>query len=109
MSRISNIAWAALGLSATLLLAGAAFAASYRGESLDGKRYQASILNADFGRYDNVEVRFQGDHAYVYMQGRSRLVLILDEEEISDPHRIPADDPRHGVTWEINLKELVGH
>ncbi len=109
MSRTSASAWAAAATLALALVAGAAVAASYRGESLDGKRYQASILNADFGRYDNVEVRFQGDHAYVYMHGRSRLVLILEDEEITDPHRIPADDPRHGVTWEIDLRELVGH
>lgn len=108
MNRITRYALAALGLLAGLLAAGPALPATYQGRNLDGKRFQASILNQDYGLVDNVEVKFHDEHAYVYLRGGWRLVLILQEEEITDPHHIPADDLRRGITWEINLKELIG-
>ena len=108
MSRVTRYALASLGLLAGLLAAGAALPATYRGRDLDGRRYQASILNQDHGLIDNVEVKFHDEHAYVYLRGGWRLVLILQDEEITDPHHIPADDLRHGITWEINLKEQIG-
>jgi hypothetical protein len=108
MRRTPPIALAVLGLLTGALAASVALPATYHGRDLDGRRYQASVLNADFGQIDNAEVRFQGDHAYVYIHGRTRLLLILEDEEIVDPHRIPAEDPRHGITWEIDLKELAG-
>ena len=108
MTRFTRYALAALGLIAGLLAAGAAIPATYHGRSLDGKRYQASILNPDHGLVDNVEVKFHDEHAYVYLRGGARLVLILEEEEVTDPHHIFADDLRRGITWEINLKELIG-
>ena len=106
-TRISALAGVGLVLVA-LCAAGAARSAVYRGRNLDGPRYQASVLNNDFGLLDDVEVKFHGDHAYVFVHGGGRLVLILQDEEIVDPHRILADDPKRGVVWEINLKELGG-
>jgi hypothetical protein len=69
-------------------------------------RYHGSILNADYGLADNVEIRFDGDRADVYLRGGGRLILILQSEDIADPHRIPADDLQRGIVWEINAKDL---
>jgi hypothetical protein len=96
----------ALCLLAALPVASAR-GATYHGRNVDGKRYQGSVLNQDFGLIDNVEIKFHGDHAYVYLRG-GRLLLILQDEEITDPHRIPADDPRRGTVWEIDVKDLGG-
>ena len=73
---------------------------------MDGRRYQASVLNPDYGLIDGVEIRFQSEHVYVYLHGGGRLVLILQDEDIADPRRIPADDPRRGIVWEIDVKDL---
>jgi hypothetical protein len=108
MNRTAPILLALTGLLAALAAAREAPAATFQGRSVDGPRYQASVLNYDFGMLDGVEVRFQYDHAYVYVRGGVRLVLVLQDEEIADPHRIPADDPRRGVVWEINVKDLRG-
>ena len=106
MNRIRPIALAIAGLLAALLAAEEAAAATFQGRSVDGRRYQASVLNHDYGLIDGVEVRFQSEHAYVYLHGGGRLVLILQDEEIADPRRIPADDPRRGIVWEIDVKDL---
>ncbi len=81
-------------------------AATYRGHSVDGRRFTGSIMNPDIGILDGVEIRFRDEHAYVTVRGVGRLVLILQDEEITDPHRIPADDPRRGVVWEIDVRDL---
>jgi hypothetical protein len=109
MTRIPAVASAALVfLWLALLAASTAHSATYQGRNVDGKRYQGSVLNNDYGLIDDVEIKFHGDHAYVYLHGGGRLVLILDEEEIVDPHRIPASDIKRGIVWEINVKDLVG-
>jgi hypothetical protein len=106
MNRIRSNALTVVGLLAVLLSVGEASAATFQGKSVDGRRYQASILNPDYGLIDGVEVRFQSEHVYVYLRGGGKLVLILQEEEIADPRRIPADDIRRGIVWEINVKDL---
>jgi hypothetical protein len=108
MSRIPPIALASSGLLAALLAAAPVLGATFQGKSVDGRRYQGSVLNNDYGLIDDVEIRFHAEHAYVYLRGGNRLVLILQEEDIVDPHRIPADDPRRGIVWEINVKDLGG-
>jgi hypothetical protein len=107
MNRSAPILLALGGLLAALI-AGEAGAATFQGRNVDGPRYQASLLNHDYGMLDAVEVRFQNDHAYVYVHGGGRLVLFLQEEDIADPHHILADDPRRGVVWEMNVKDLRG-
>jgi hypothetical protein len=88
------------------LAASPAGAATWRGHSVDGRRFAGSILNADIGKIDGVEIRFRDDHAYVNIRGYGRLVLILEDEEITDPHRILGDDLRRGVVWEIDVQDL---
>jgi hypothetical protein len=106
MGRITPIVLMLAGLLAAQLAAVEARAATFQGKSVDGRRYQASVLNQDYGLIDGVEVRFQSEHAYVYLRGGGRLVLILQDEDIADPHCIPADDPRRGIVWELNVKDL---
>ena len=108
MSRIPPIALAASALLAALPAAPPTLAATFQGRSVDGRRYQGSVLNNDYGLIDGVEIRFHSEHAYVYLHGGGRLVLILQDEDIADPHRIPADDPRRGIVWEINVMDLSG-
>ena len=84
MIRIAPLPLALAGLLAALLAAEGA-AATFQGRNVDGKRYQASVLNNDYGLIDAVEVRFQGEHAFVYLHGGGRLVLVLQDEEIVDP------------------------
>ncbi len=53
-------------------------------------------------------MRFHAEHAFIYLRGGGRIVLILQDETITDPHRIPADDPQRGVVWEISVMDLGG-
>lgn len=94
---------AALGLAAA---AGALRAAVYQGRNVDGRHYQGSIVNYDYGAYDNLDIQFHGERVFVTFPAGGRLVLILDDEEIQDPHHIRADDPRRGIAWEIDVKDL---
>ncbi len=101
--------WTALscaGVLVALLAVRGASAATFQGRNVDGRRFQASILNYDYGLVDPVEVRFQAEHAYVYLRGGGRLMLVLQDEDIADPRCIRADDPRRGVVWEIHVKDL---
>jgi hypothetical protein len=105
---IRATAVAALVVACALPLAAPpACAATYRGHSVDSRRYVGSITNADYGKVDGVEIRFRDEHAYVTIRGAGRLVLILQDEDIADPHRIAADDPRHGITWEIDVRDIT--
>jgi hypothetical protein len=106
MSRIRAISLAVAGLLAALLAVDDVAAASFQGRNVDGRRYQASVLNNDYGLIDAVEVCFQSERAYVYLVGGGKLVLVLQDEDIVDPHCIRADDPKRGTVWEINVKDL---
>lgn len=109
MSRDTRILTVVLAALAVGLAATASPAATYRGRGVDERSYRGSILNYDYGLIDNVEVRFHSEHAYVQLHGGGRLVLILQDEDIADPRRIPADDPLRGIVWEINLTDLGPH
>lgn len=98
---------AVLSLVGTFLQVTPATGAVYRNRNVDGKRYRATVSNFDYGTYENVEVRFQGDHAYLHFNAGGRVVLILEDEEILDPHEISAQDPRRGTTWVLDVKDLA--
>jgi hypothetical protein len=106
MNRIRPISLAIAALLAALLAVEEAAGATFQGRSVDGRRYQASVLNNDYGLIDAVEVRFDSERAFVYLHGGGRLVLVLQDEDIADPHCIRADDPKRGTVWEINVKDL---
>jgi hypothetical protein len=106
MSRDTRILAVVLASVTVCLAATTSPAASYHGRNVDDRRYQGSVLNYDYGMIDGVEVKFHADHAFVYLRGGGRLVLILQDENIVDPHRIPADDPQRGIVWEISVTDL---
>ena len=81
-------------------------AATWKGRSVDGPRFNASIVHDDFGAISNVDVKFNGHDVTVYLRGSSQLNLVLDEEEIADPRHIMARDHRRGIQWEINVRNL---
>jgi len=91
---------------AGMLLPATATAATYRGHSIDGRRYGASLKNDDIGTVVGVEVKFSGRDATVYVRGTSQLYLVLDEEEITDPRHIAAHDDKRGIEWEIDVRNL---
>jgi len=99
-------------LALTLVLATAtpapASAASYQGRNVDDHRYRGTVSNNDYGVYSNVEIKFQGERAYVYFASGTRLILNLEDEEITDPHSVAAHDPRRGIQWELDVKDLHG-
>jgi hypothetical protein len=98
---------AALLFATAILPVSPAAGAVYRNRNVDGKRYRATVSNSDYGTHENVEVRFQGDHAYLHFGAGGRVVLILEDEEILDPHEVPAHDPRRGITWVLDVKDLA--
>ena len=89
-----------------VLLPVVASAATFRGKSVDGRRFSASIMNDDFGAYPNVEVKFNGHNATVYFSGSTQIQLVLEDEDISDSRHIFAHDDRRGVQWEIDIRNL---
>ena len=89
-----------------VLLPAAVSAATYRGRSIDGPRYSASLVNDDLGALPNVEVKFSDHSVTVYLRGNSQLNLVLDEEDIGDPRHILAHDDRRGTDWEIDVHNL---
>lgn len=101
--------WFACVLGVALAVAwGPASAAVYRESSVDGRRYRGTLHHADYGRYENAEIRFRGEHVYVHFVQGGRLVLVLEDEDIQDPHEIMAYDPRRGITWELDVKDMAG-
>lgn len=102
---------ASAALSLTLFLVAVsspapASAARFHGKSVDGPRFHGSIINHDFGSFDDLEFRFQGETAYVYFPTGGRMVLILEDEEIANPRAISAHDPRRGIMWEIDVIDM---
>ena len=104
MRRIIIAVGLALGFAFPVL----APAATYQGKNVDTHRYRGSVSNNDYGVYNNVEIKFQGDRAYIQLASGARLILNLDEEDISDPRAIPAHDLRRGIQWEIEVVDLHG-
>jgi hypothetical protein len=83
-----------------------AHGATYQGRSVDGRWYSADLFNADAGLYREVQVRFNGDIAYVQIPRGPQLNLQLHDEAIVDPRDIPARDHRRGLEWTIDVKNL---
>ena len=88
-----------------LLIPAAVSAATWKGRSVDGPRFNASIVHDDLGAIPNVDVKFNGHDVIVYLRN-SQLNLVLDEEEIQDPRHIMARDHRRGIQWEISVRNL---
>lgn len=83
-----------------------ATAAHYRGKNVDGTWYTGDISHPDFGTLRNVSVRFEGERVMVQFSGGGQINAHLDDEEISDPHEIPARDHRRGIVWTLSVRDL---
>ena len=94
------------GFLLAVLLPASAFAATYRGRTIDGHRFSADILNDDFGALTGAEVKFSGWNVTVYLRGNSQLHLVLEDEDIADPRHVRAHDDTRGTDWEIDVRNL---
>jgi hypothetical protein len=92
-------------LALIAVLPGVTAAASYKDRSVDGKRYLGTCSNGTYGTYRNVEIEFRGDRATVHFS-TGRLLLVLDDEHITDPDDIGAYDARRGIRWDLTVRGL---
>lgn len=98
--RLPGLAWA------IALLALPATAATYQGHGCDDRWYDGKAVSTTYGAYE-CQIRFNGDRVYLKIPGSGlQIVGILDEEVISDPHEIVAQDPKRGVAWTIDCYNL---
>jgi hypothetical protein len=89
---------AACGLAAV-----AANAAVYKGRQVDGRWFEGRVVSDDFGAYD-CQVRFSGDRAMVRLTNYNLQVEgFLEDEAITDPHRILLHDPKRGMYWTLDV------
>ncbi len=94
-------------LAATLLCAAVpAHAATYRGRNVDRRTWHCNASTNDYGVFRDCEVRFDGERAYLTLPSGLRIVLILDEEHISDPREVVAFDHKRGLRWELDVLDL---
>lgn len=106
MRRLPSLIAAVVAVA--LCAVGAAGAATYKGRNVDDHWFQGRVVNNDFGAYD-VQVRFREDRAQVkFVQYNFQMEGFLEEEVISDPHRITVYDPLHGVYWTLDVFNFGG-
>jgi hypothetical protein len=100
---------ALLVLAATLAAATVpARAAVWQGRNVDGRTWHCDAMTNDFGRFNGCEVRFNGERAYLTLASGTRIILILEDEIIADPHQVVAFDHRRGIRWELDVHDLSG-
>jgi hypothetical protein len=92
--------------AAALALAGPAQAAHYRGRNVDDHTFHGRAFTNDYGRFEHLEIRFQSDRAILLFPSGLRIVLALEDEEITDPRSIPAYDHKRGIRWEIDVIDM---
>ncbi len=102
---------AAIALALIVLLAIPATpapAATYRGRDIDRRTWHCHASTNDYGIFRNAEVRFDGERAYLLLPSGPRIVLILEEEIITDPHQVVGYDHKRGLRWELDVLDLGG-
>lgn len=88
----------------SLLFATAAFGATYRGQSIDGKKFPASTrIN---GIIEPVTVRFDGKGCELWLKGEI-LPMRLHSEEIDDPAAVAVYDGRREFLLKVDLGGLL--
>lgn len=100
-----------LGIAITLLLlalavAAGAAAATFKGRGIDERCYEGTATSTTYGRYE-CRIKFHGDRVFFRPEGSSlQIVGTLDDEAIVDAHEIVAHDPRRGVDWTLDVRDL---
>ncbi len=95
-----------LALTGALVAALPAASAEYRGRNIDRHTWHCDASSNDFGVFRGLEVRFDGERAYLMFPRGGRIVLVLDDERITDPHAVTAYDHVRGVRWTLDLLDL---
>jgi len=84
----------------TLLLASAAFGATYKGKNIDGVKYSASTrIN---GIIEPVTVRFDGRSCEIWLKGEI-LPMRLQSEEIENPAAVSVYDGKRDLVLKVDL------
>lgn len=85
----------------SLILASAAFGATYKGESLDGKKLAASVrIN---GVVEPVTVRFEGKSVELWLKGEI-LTMKLTDEVLDDLNAVIVFDGKREFTIKVDLE-----
>lgn len=79
------------------------YPATYKGKSIDGKKYAAVVTNND-GELVSADVRFEGLIVYLYFEKWIHRVY-LAKQAIDDPLNIAANDGHHA--WKISLRDKL--
>ncbi len=86
---------------------GVLLAAEYQGSNIDGELYDALAKNRTQGSlWHRVKAEFDADDVFIYLQGGSRIRLMLDDEQIDDPSDINARDRDSGDWWILDVEGL---
>ena len=89
-------------LALLLLLVSSGFAATYKGQNIDGKKYSASVKSG--GVIHSISVSFEGKTAYLYFPKKEIVEVKLHSEVIDDLTAIEAFDGKSD--WIINVHDL---
>ncbi len=90
-----------LGVAATT-----AYPATYQGRPIDAHSWHCVARTNDYGKFPGCEVRFDGERAYLTLSSGLRIVLILEDEHILDPHGVVGYDHKRGLRWELDILDL---
>lgn len=101
MTRTAAALALALGLAAAAVPAAAA---TYKGRSVDERRYTGSVHSDLVGTLQGVQIRFNGPMIFVGATGQ--LVLEMRDEVITDPREIEAYDHRRGILWVVEVIDI---
>jgi hypothetical protein len=88
------------------MLSLSALSATYRGKSIDGKRYNAEIYSYGTSKYYDVAVSFKGSDCTIHWSNGGRITIDLDDEDIEDPHDISAFDYKKATYYDIDLVDF---
>jgi hypothetical protein len=100
-----------LGLSLGILgSAPSAAAAEYRGQRLDGRSFEATVLvlssnqKATAAKPKEAKVNFSGYQAIIYFDDGSYTIVELEDIKIRDRDNIKAVDRRNQTQWKLDLE-----
>ncbi len=94
-----------LGL-AVLFTPGLSFAATYKGQTLDGQVLPATALSENKTKTYDLTVMFQGTDAIVTFHDGRTLTLSMETETITDPHHLRVYNYDKNTYWDIDVVGL---
>ena len=82
------------------------YAATYKGQNIDGNEYHARAYSYGAQAYYYVHVVFDGGQAKVYFEDGAYIYLSLNNSDIADPHDIGCYEYEKHVNWNLNVDGL---